>query len=911
MQSWGLDLESITWVDENVGFSVGENLIIRTSDGGTTWEELSVSFEGKLLDVVFWDINNGVAVGENGLILVTQNSGDSWVQKVSGTSQALRSVEISSESRILATSAGGEILLSTDSGESWSKLSSGTSQNLNELSFINPDTAFIVGSQGLILRTYDGGNQWKSLNSGQSANLNGIDFSTSLIGYAVGDEGIILKTIDGGESWTSQVIPAKTNLRKVIISPSDIRIVTIVGDAATALRSTNSGVTFGKANLGATNTRNLKSLAYQPSSNLLFANGQDGYIISSANSGSSYTQRLAGIRNDFTGADFKTDKVGHITGQQGAVYFTNNGATSIIARPLPAAVDIVGLDYWNNSFGYVGSSEGKMYRTSNSGSSWVPVPAQTSETITGFYLFAPSVLYVTGTNGYIARSFDSGGTWDAAGIQTNTTENLRDITYFDYQVGFAIGDKGQISWTNGGNVWENLPKLTSEDLNALSKLDSNTAIVVGNAGVILKSEDMARTWRKINVPFVENFTSVDFWDKNLGFISGDNGLVIQTKNGGESWVQIPSGTSRNLSGISAGNPTVAFAVGDDGTILRYECIPPTALSEIAGENQLCLTVGRYSISDAGRPGAQLVWRADGGEIISGQGTNEIEVLWKTPGRNGVFVSMENFCGNGKTSSLEVIITSIPSDIDQIDGNGSVCVERTEAYSIPNQQGITYSWEVVGGEIVDGQGTSAVQVVWNTSGNQEISVVKENACGKSSPIIKPINVNSPPDQPEEILGETQTGLWETVYQIPGNPGVNYIWNITNEGGRILDGQGTERVTVLWEKEGDFQLSVTPENQCDEGEPRTLDINVNVITAIPEKEDLNIRIFPNPSSGILHLELGGGNYQSVQLINALGQIINSLDLSNGKKEITFENLPKGIILIRLNTGSNVIVRKVIVK
>lgn len=34
MQSWGLDLESITWVDENLGFSVGENLIIKTTDGG-------------------------------------------------------------------------------------------------------------------------------------------------------------------------------------------------------------------------------------------------------------------------------------------------------------------------------------------------------------------------------------------------------------------------------------------------------------------------------------------------------------------------------------------------------------------------------------------------------------------------------------------------------------------------------------------------------------------------------------------------------------------------------------------------------------------------------------------------------------------------------------------------------------
>lgn len=910
MQSWGLDLEAITWVDDKIGFSVGENLIIRTSDGGTTWNELPVSYDGKLLDVAFWDENVGVAVGENGLILKTQDGGNTWVQIPSGSVKPLLSVEISNENRILATSEGGEILFSINKGDTWAKISSGTNQSLNDLSFINTDTAYVAGNQGVILRTYDGGNQWATLNSGLSSNLNGIAFSTPLIGYAVGDVGNILKTLDGGDTWLPQTSPVTTDLEKVAISPLDIRIVTIVGDLATALRSTNSGATFGKANLGAANTRNLSDLEYKPASNLVFAVGQDGYVISSTNAGSSYTQRLAGIRNDFTGIDFKTDRAGHITGQKGADYITTNAATTLVYRPVPEEIDIVGLDYWSTAFGYLGAADGKIFRTGNSSSTWVPVPAQTPETITGFFLFAPSVLYATGTKGYIARSFDSGVTWDAAGIQSNTTENLRDVTFFDYQVGFAMGDNGQISWSNGGNVWENLPKLTSENLNALSKLDSSTSIIVGDAGVILKSEDMAKTWRKINVPFIENFSSVDFWDEFLGFISGENGLVLQTKDGGESWVQIPSGTSRDLTGISVGTPTVAFAAGDDGTILRYECILPTDLSEIIGENQLCLTVGNYSIADAGIPGAELVWRVDGGEIISGQGTNEIEVLWKTPGRNGVYVSMENFCGNGKTSSLGVIVSAIPNATIQITGNGSVCIEETESYSIPNLEGTTYTWEVSGGEVTQGQGTSEIQVKWNSAGSHQLTVLQENQCGKADPVTKPILVNMPPDQPGEIVGENQIGLWQTEYAVPAQEAVNFKWSISNDGGSILQGQGTEKVTVLWEKEGDFQLSVTPENECDEGVARILNVNVNVITGLPEIEDLNVNIFPNPSSGTIKVQLGAGNYKSIQVINGFGQIIQSIDLSNDTKEITLENLPRGMNLLQLYTESSVVIRKVIV-
>ena len=910
MQSWGLDLESIAWVDQNVGFAVGENLIIRTSDAGNTWEELTVSFEGKLLDVSFWDSSTGVAVGENGLILKTQDAGNTWTQIASGTIHSLKSVAFSSQNRILAISGGGEILLSTNTGETWTKINSGTNQSLNDIAFINSDSGYVAGNQGLILRTYNGGNQWASLNSGLTANLNGIAFSTPIIGYAVGDSGNIMKTLDGGETWITQISPVTIHLKKVAISPLDIRVVSVVGDLATALRSTNSGVSFGKANLGATNTRNVKALAFKPASNLVFAVGQDGYLLSSTNAGSSYTQRLAGIRNNFSGTDFKTAIGGHITGQRGVDYITGNGATSLVYRPVPEEIDIVGMDYWNTSFGYIGASAGKIYRTGNGGVSWVPVPAQTPETITGFYLFAPSVLYITGTNGYIARSFDSGGTWDAAGIQTNTTENLRDLTYFDYQVGFAMGDNGQISWTNGGNIWENLPKLTSENLNSLAKLDSKSAVIVGDAGVILKSVDMAKTWKKINVPYAENFNSVDFWNEYLGFISGENGLVLQTKDGGESWVEIPSGTIRNLTGISVGTPTVAFAVGDDGTILRYECIPPISLSEITGENQLCLTTGNYSIADAAIPGAELVWRADGGEIISGQGTSQIEVLWKTPGRNGVYVSMENFCGNGKTSSMEVIVSAIPPADFQMQGNGSVCLNGTNIYSLPKLDGVTYTWEASGGELVEGQGTSEIHVKWNAFGSQELSVIRENFCGAAAPILKLISVNRNPDQPGEIQGEAQTGLWITKYEVPAQEKVNFKWKISNQGGRILEGQGTEKVTVLWEKEGDFQLSVTAENECNEGEASMLDVNINVITGLPEKEDLNVRVFPNPSSGTVNLHLGDGNYKSLQVINALGQVIQTVDLTYVAKEVTLEHLPRGMNLIQLYSESSVVVRKVIV-
>lgn len=913
MQSWGLDLESAVWVDANLGFAAGERLIIRSKDGGTTWKELTTIPELRFFDIAFQDQNLGVAVGENGVILRTENGGDTWTSIASGVTEDLLSIYFSKENHFVAVGENGKILRSTNGGINWTLINSGTSLQLNDLFFINPNTGFVAANGGKILKTLDGGISWILLNTSSNLNLNGVVFSSELIGYSAGEGGLVSKTTNGGQNWTTLVTGVTVSLKKISISPLDVKIIVAVGDGATSIRSANSGTTFAKANLGAGNLRNLKSISFKPTSNLAFASGQDGYLISSTNSGTSWTQRLAGIRNDFTSTDFKSNLFGFIGGQSGAMYVTSNGGVSLISRPIPEPIPIVSLDFWNTGFGYVSGQTGKMFRTGNTGTNWVPVPAQTTETITGFYLFAPSVAYITGTNGYIARSFDSGGTWDA-NIETNTTENLKDVTYFDFVVGFAIGENGQISWTSGGNVWKNLPKITDENLNALAKTDSSTAIIVGNKGIILKSTDKARTWKRIQIDETSNLNSVDFWDSKIGFIAGDGGLTLQTKDGGETWVKIPSGTTRNLTGISAGTPVVAFAVGDDGTLLNYICIPPSGLSEISGNGLSCFNLETYQINDLPLPGSDIAWRADGGEIISGQGTREIQVLWTKGGRNGVYVSRQNFCGNGETSFLEVLVADLPKTTQEIQGEGSACTTQSYVYTLPNIEGVSYKWETTGGEIVSGQDSPIVTVKWNLTGEQQLLARPQNRCGQAEPVIKPVFVNAAPAQPGEIKGEAQVGLGETFYNISGEDGINYQWKIDNLGGRILEGQGTSSVKVIWQQEGDFNLSVTPLNICNEGEARILKVNVNVITALPEKnpEMEAMRIYPNPGFGDLIIESEIlGSWNDLVLINALGQEFRTVQIQSGQREINLSQLPKGLVVLRFSNSSGFFYRKVIVQ
>lgn len=912
MQSWGLDFESISWIDENRGVIVGERLIAYTEDGGLSWKEVLQEFDFRFNDVILLNENLGIAVGEGGRIFRTSNGGKSWDALQSGTDRDLLSLEKTGEDQLLAVGQDGLILQSTDSGQSWSSLNAGFTTQLNHIAYQENGLGLICGNQGWVAKTQNGGASWEVLSTGITENLNTIEIDPSGRIYTAGEGGTILNSLDTGKTWTKVLSPVAVDFHQLAISPLDQRIVIITGAENTVIRSTNSGQTFSRINIPAQGVgRTIRSVSFKPQQGVAYAVGQDGYSLFSNNSGANWAFQMAGVRNNFKSVDFKNSNFGFVAGEKGQVFVSSNGFTTLINRSLPEQTDLLSMDFWNTGFGYVSSCEGKMYRTSNTGSAWVNVPAQTSESILGFYLFAPSVLYVTGTNGYMARSFDSGVTWDDD-IATNTEEDLKDITYFDFQVGFAIGNKGQISWSFGGNVWENLPKLTDEDLNALAKLDSNTAVIVGNKGVFLKSFDKARTWERFPFPQEVDLLSVDFWDTNLGFVSGKNGKTFQTKDGGSTWIEIKSETLRDLNSINYGDPDNIYAVGEDGTILRYSCVPPGDLGEILGSVSTCLGLSTYTIPDSPQAGSEIIWRVDGGEIINGQGTNTIEVNWTLPGRNAVLVSRVNFCGAGETSFLEVQVSEIPSNNIPAVGLGTVCLEEVAKYSVPNQAGVNYTWTVTGGELISGQGTNEIQVRWTSSGLQNLLVIQENFCGKSGELSTLVQVSTKPELPAEIQGEALVGLGEQSYEITTLPGLDYRWRVSG-GGRILSGQGTGRIQVAWESEGDFELSVEAQNACDFGPKRVLPVKVNIITGNElNMGPGNLKIYPNPSfNGNITLESGQlDQWTSVEFFTSSGQRIREKSIQKGDTFISADKLPKGLILIQLIGPKGVIQKKVLI-
>lgn len=79
--------KKISMVNPNTATAItGNNAeIFRTTDGGLTWQDQTVSTLDDLEDLFFIDSNNGYAVGWNGMVLHTTDGGINWNWQTSNT----------------------------------------------------------------------------------------------------------------------------------------------------------------------------------------------------------------------------------------------------------------------------------------------------------------------------------------------------------------------------------------------------------------------------------------------------------------------------------------------------------------------------------------------------------------------------------------------------------------------------------------------------------------------------------------------------------------------------------------------------------------------------------------------------------------------------------------------------------
>jgi photosystem II stability/assembly factor-like uncharacterized protein len=256
------DLNSIFCVDSIHGWVAGAvGFLIRSIDGGATWDQHSTGTQANLRATAFADTNFGLAVGDGGTVVRTEDGGQTWKTVAIATQQNLyavairsdrnlavivgdggvilrstdqaksfstpgaydspinwRSVKLSGDGKIaVLAGAGGELKISKDEGLSFADLPKAPN-GLRGLSITTDASRIVaVGESGLIWKSTDSGQSFDRVESGTSSTLNAVGFALDNVqlGWIVGDSGTFLETRDGASKLNALKTPAPADFTSV------------------------------------------------------------------------------------------------------------------------------------------------------------------------------------------------------------------------------------------------------------------------------------------------------------------------------------------------------------------------------------------------------------------------------------------------------------------------------------------------------------------------------------------------------------------------------------------------------------------------------------------------------------------------------------------------------------------------
>jgi photosystem II stability/assembly factor-like uncharacterized protein len=247
-------LNSVYFTNSSTGYAVGtdwtfgSDVILKTTNAGSSWTVQKSGGSSILYSVHFPDSSTGYAVGEDwvyggGIILKTTDGGNNWESQTNGIGSTFKSIYFIDSNTGYAVGSdfllGNRIIKTTDGGITWEDQISGTNQKLNSVFFINLNIGYSVGENGIIIKTTNSGSFWEIQTSGTGAFLRSVYFTNPSIGYATGDDGTILKTTNGGSTWESQVSGISKILHSVFFTDSNTGYA--VGESGSILQTSNSG----------------------------------------------------------------------------------------------------------------------------------------------------------------------------------------------------------------------------------------------------------------------------------------------------------------------------------------------------------------------------------------------------------------------------------------------------------------------------------------------------------------------------------------------------------------------------------------------------------------------------------------------------------------------------------------------
>ena len=222
------------------------------------------------------------------------------------------------------------------------------------------------------------------------------------------------------------------------------------------------------------------------------------------------------------------------------------------------------------------------------------VPLQS--TLTSVFFIDSNLGWAVGHDAAILNTKDGGLTWHIQQYKPELEKPLLDIIFKTPQEGVAIGAYGIFFRTSdGGETWQSefhdefllpddveyLSKLKQEDEEAYQDetasilshfnrlvLDGRTLYMVGEIGLIAKSNDFGRSWQPFDEIYQGSFFDMARTTQGNLLVVGLRGHVFRSLSNGTSWQQRQTNTTALINDIVLTDDERIFLLANNGVLLE-------------------------------------------------------------------------------------------------------------------------------------------------------------------------------------------------------------------------------------------------------------------------------------------------------------------------------------------------------
>lgn len=692
---------------------MGNGIVIKTTNGGTTWSQLWFGTQQGIEGLSFPDLNTGYVCGWSHYFAKTTDGGVTWtVQNPGPASDIYFYTDVIFKDALhgvvtAQTNTSAAVYSTSNGGATWTA-GTGLASIPYKVTYVTANTYFLVGNGGEIQKSTDGGLTWITVKSGLGL-LTGINFYNPMIGIATAaDYSWIHKTFDGGVTWQAQQIQGTDPIWRGAAWKNQNEVA-ICGTPETIFRSTDGGSQWVNDYPTSAYNGALYEVLYTTDGGAYCIGSQGYFYRKLVPLVAAYTAANTTICNG-TSVQF-TDQTAGSPASWAWTFEGGTPATSTLQNPqvtyaTPGVYD-VSLTVTRGPATNTLTKPDYIHVDGNVTAT--PALPSGPASICAPQDFTYSIPAIPQATSYIWTATPA-----SAGTFSGTGPSVTFSASGSWFGAFTIKVAGT-SACGAGPVSPVLNVVSNQLPNIYSMLVGGD-YCAGQAGIEVKLSD------------------------------SDLGFNYQLFKDGVASGSPLAGTGNTLSfgvkpaGIYTASCTLGACVANMlGSTNIYMLDLPSAAAQPGGTSVMCNNIaGNYTASLPANS-ATLLWTltpATAGTVAQ-PNTTTATVTWNPAfsGAVAITVQGQNSCGNGPVSpAFNVTVNAMPAPV--VTGNASVCKNQSIQYSTPLNTGSTYVWTVTNGTISSGQGSNQVTVLWSTTGNGTVKVVETSAatCAGTSPVV---------------------------------------------------------------------------------------------------------------------------------------------------------------------------------